>query len=244
MKDAIARSSRAIAPLSTTKREPDSLAAVSKSISPKSSPSSKCCFGSNAYVFGSPHVRTSILSLSSLPGGTSSSGALGSVESASRKRASISRSCSSPDWIISLASATSAISFCAVSSSPDALALPMSLDAELRLACASCNCCTSARRSSSILRIFLASGPSPRLASAASKPSGSSRIHLRSCTEFNAPVDVESGDLNLGHPIHASACKRPAMRQTVSPASSSSSSSSFCSLRFFSTSWTERMDSS
>ena len=38
-----ARSSRASPPLSTTKREPDSFAAVSKSIRPSASPISKCC---------------------------------------------------------------------------------------------------------------------------------------------------------------------------------------------------------
>ena len=48
MKEASARSSRASAPVSTTKRAPDSFAARSKSIIPSASPSSKCSFGGNS----------------------------------------------------------------------------------------------------------------------------------------------------------------------------------------------------
>ena len=40
-----ARSSRASAPFSTTKRAPESFAAASKSIRPSASPISKCSFG-------------------------------------------------------------------------------------------------------------------------------------------------------------------------------------------------------
>ncbi len=49
-----ARSSRASAPLSTTKRAPDIFAAVSKSIRPSCSPISKCSFGSKENFGFSP----------------------------------------------------------------------------------------------------------------------------------------------------------------------------------------------
>ena len=56
-----ARSSRASPLFSTTKREPDILAAVSKSIMPRSSPISKCCFAprgsSGCRSGGAPRCR-------------------------------------------------------------------------------------------------------------------------------------------------------------------------------------------
>ena len=47
---------RASPPFSTTKRAPDNFAAVSKSIIPSASPSSKCCFGLNAYSRFAPNL--------------------------------------------------------------------------------------------------------------------------------------------------------------------------------------------
>ena len=62
-----ARSRRASGPFSTTKRAPESFAAVSKSISPSASPSSKCCFGWNVNFFGVPTLRSSTLAPASMP---------------------------------------------------------------------------------------------------------------------------------------------------------------------------------
>ena len=77
-----ARSIRASPFFSTTKREPESFAAVSKSIWPSASPSSKCSFAQFTRR-GSPHFRTSTLAVSSGPTGTSSSGTFGMIASAS-----------------------------------------------------------------------------------------------------------------------------------------------------------------
>ena len=88
-----ARSSRASAPFSTTKRAPEIFAAVSKSIRPSASPISKCCLRLEVETSAaSPTLRTSLLSFSSLPTGTSSSGRLGMTASASRSALSTSRS--------------------------------------------------------------------------------------------------------------------------------------------------------
>ena len=74
-----ARDSRASAPFRTTNRAPDSFAAASKSIRPSASPISKCSFGvkPSGKSGGAPWRRTSTLSFSSLPSGTSSNGRLG-----------------------------------------------------------------------------------------------------------------------------------------------------------------------
>ena len=73
----------------------------------------------------------------------------GSSASASCSFLSASRCSSSPLANSSLSAATSAISACAFASSLAALALPISLDAALRRACASCSCVTTLRRASS-----------------------------------------------------------------------------------------------
>ncbi len=73
---------RASCPFSTTKRAPESFAAVSKSISPSASPSWKC---SMAWWTGGflPHSRWMTLNVSSGPTGTSSAGGLGMTASTS-----------------------------------------------------------------------------------------------------------------------------------------------------------------
>ena len=77
MNEASARSSRASAPVSTTKRAPDSFAARSKSISPSASPSSKCSRAGNSKAGGCPQRRSSTFADSSGPSGTSSAGRFG-----------------------------------------------------------------------------------------------------------------------------------------------------------------------
>ena len=184
MKAPSARSSRASAPFSTTKRAPEIFAAVAKSISPSRSPISKCCSGllMPASFGGSPTRRTSLLSFSSLPSGTSSSGRLGMTDSASRSLPSSSRSASSPLASCSLSAATSAISAFALASSLAALAAPISLDAELRRACASCSFVTWVRRASSSAISSADNGARPRFLSPASNAAGLSLIHLISNT--------------------------------------------------------------
>ena len=136
MKLPSARSSRASIPFSTTNRDPDSFDAVSKSISPSRSPISKCCNGwlMPASLGGSPTLRTSLLSCSSLPSGTSSSGRFGMTERASCSALSAAFWSVSPLSSASFRSATSAIRARALSSSFFALAWPISLEAALRRA--------------------------------------------------------------------------------------------------------------
>jgi hypothetical protein len=187
MKLASARSSLASAPFSTTKREPDSLAATSKSIRPSASPISKCCFGSKSNSRGLPSLRTSTLAVSSGPTGTSSAGTLGMAASASSSSRSISFAAASASGIRSLIPATSPISASARASSFAFLASPISFDAALRRSCNPCSSAISPRRFSSSATRPSAWGSSPRLSSALSKASGLSRIQRMSCMgESNA----------------------------------------------------------
>jgi hypothetical protein len=129
-----ARSSRASPPFSTTKREPESFAAASKSMRPSASPSSKCSFAEFSR-FGSPQRRTSKFALSSPTGGASggspSGGTLGMTARASSSSLESPLSSSSPALSASFRLATSAISACARASSFCALAWPISLEAAL-----------------------------------------------------------------------------------------------------------------
>ena len=77
MNCASARSSLAANPFSSAKRAPESFAAVSKFIRSSSSPSSQCGFGSKEKVGFLPHFLISMLSVSSIPTGTSSLQRLG-----------------------------------------------------------------------------------------------------------------------------------------------------------------------
>ena len=129
MNCANARCTRATAPFNITKRAPDVLAAVSKSIKGVTLAISKCSFGLKSKLGASPQRFTSTLSFSSAPFGTSSAGRLGI-------RASMSFSCASR----SLASACMAVTSAFLSltrlrsrsnsaSSLLALAAPTSFDA-------------------------------------------------------------------------------------------------------------------
>ena len=178
MKAPSARSRRASAPLSTTKRAPDMRLAAAKSISPSASPISTWSLASKSKLLGSPTLRISRLALSSAPMGTAALATLGRPASRSRSRASRSRSASSRSRSSFLSPATSSTS--ARTSSPRALAAPISFDARLRRACSSCRSVRQARSSSSRVRMSAAAGAKPRLASAASNGAGLSRIHLMS----------------------------------------------------------------
>ena len=85
MNCAMARSSLASLPFSTTKRAPDILLAAAKSISPVASPSATWSLGAKAKLRWLPTRRISTLPVSSVPSGTSSNGRLGST---SRRRVS------------------------------------------------------------------------------------------------------------------------------------------------------------
>jgi hypothetical protein len=84
------RSSRAAAPMSTVKRDPESFAARSKSRMPSATPRSQCAFGANARLGFSPQWRTTLLSSSLVPSGVLASGTLGTTTRTSRTFASIS----------------------------------------------------------------------------------------------------------------------------------------------------------
>src|SRR5271166_937950 len=179
-----ARESRASAPFSTTKRAPDSFAAASKSMRPSAAPISKCSFGLNpsGNFGGSPQRgRTSTLSFSSLPSGTSSNGRLGISASASSSRLFASLALASNSGSTALTPATSARKSAAATSSLRAMARPICFEAALRRSCARSSSRIAARRRSSSAMRVPAAGGRPRLASPASKASGSSRIALMSC---------------------------------------------------------------
>ena len=198
MKAPMARSSRASAPFSTTKRAPEIFAAVAKSMRPNPSPISKCCFTAKSSFGGAPTRRTSTLSCSSLPSGTSSRGRLGMTESASRSLASSARSSSSPLASSSFSAATSAISSLALASSLAALALPISFETALRRACASCSRVTCARRASSSAISSADCGARPRFFKPASNASGLSLIHLMSNTSAFLTIVVRSAPIRHG----------------------------------------------
>ena len=144
-----ARSSRASWPFSTVKRAPDSFAARSKSIRPSASPISKCSFTQFGRGATRPTLRTSTLSCSSAPTGTSSSGTLGSTASTSSSALSLSRSACSAPARNALISLTSSFSRSASAMSLLRMALPISLEAALRRSCLVCNSPRWARRASS-----------------------------------------------------------------------------------------------
>ena len=82
-----ARSSRASAPFRTTNRAPDTFAARSKSMQAQRLADLEVLLGLEVEVFGGlPTVRTSLLSCSSAPSGTSARGMLGMTASASSQR--------------------------------------------------------------------------------------------------------------------------------------------------------------
>ncbi len=115
------------------------------------------------------------------------------TDSASRSLPSSSRSASSPLASCSFSAATSAISAFALASSLAALAAPISLDAALRRACASCSFVTWVRRASSSAISSADNGASPRFLSPASNAAGLSLIHLISNTsafQFSAARSV------------------------------------------------------
>ena len=127
-----ARSSRASPPFSTTKREPDSFAAVSKSIMPRASPISKCCFARREVLRVADAVALHVAVSRRRRPGTSSFGRFGMAARASSSAFSASRSSCSSCGRLSFRRATSAISSCARASSFVALAWPISFESALR----------------------------------------------------------------------------------------------------------------
>ena len=183
-----ARSSRASWPLSTVKRLPESFAARSKSIMPSVSPISKCSRVQLERGLTSPTLRTSTLSCSSAPTGTSRSGTLGMTASASSSALSSSRSMASAPDSHSLMAVTSPFSSSALAASPERMALPISFEAALRRSWRSCRRPRWARRASSLairsstVSLRLLGGPLP--------------LHQRfgeRLRVFANPFDVEHG---------------------------------------------------
>ena len=160
MKADKARSIRASAPDKTTKRAPDILAAVLKSIWPSASPRSKCSLASKPKSFSSPHLRSSRLSSSSAPSGTSSAGILGISLKISSSLSPAFLTAASASACASLDSATSFIS--ASVSSPWLFFWPMIFDSSLRRVCSSCAVVCASRRRLSISIKSAAIGSSPR----------------------------------------------------------------------------------
>ena len=146
-----ARSSRASAPFSTTKRAPDSFAAVSKSIRPERFADLEMLARLEAVgkCGGAPWRRTSTLSCSSLPSGTSASGRLGIAASSRSSAAAAAFSCASISGIATLSRPTSCLSVSASAASLRPIAAPISFEAALRRSCAFCNSRIAARRRSS-----------------------------------------------------------------------------------------------
>ena len=178
MKLASARSMCASAPDSTTKRAPDILAAVSKSIRPSASPMSKCSLGVKSNAGLSPQVRISSFAASSAPSGTSASGRLGSsaiVVSSTISAALASISASASAFLVS-----DTLAIRSPASSPLALSAPTSFDSLLRSAWISwASVCNWRRFSSSPIRPADC-GSRPRRAMALSNSCALSRIHLMS----------------------------------------------------------------
>jgi hypothetical protein len=183
----IARLRRATPEFSTTKREPESFAAVSKSIWPSASPSSKCSLSwlkpnSRPPVFSgaSPLTDFTTLPCSSAPSGTSSLGMLG-IAASCRSSASLAAfSSASSAGCVSLRAATSAFSVSASATSLAAIALPISFDNALRRSCEPCAFAMAERLTSSRSSNDFDRGSSPRRFKPVSNASAFSRIHLMS----------------------------------------------------------------
>ncbi|MNJ38744.1 hypothetical protein D3C77_335970 [compost metagenome] len=179
----MARSRRASWPFSTAKREPDILAAASKSSRPRASPRSACSLA-GPVVRGSPHFRTSTLSFSSAPSGTSAAARFFSPASRSRSSAPLAASTSAASAISVLRVSTSAFRRSASAMSFLPMAAPMALEAALRLARASWPRVWAARSSTSSARMRAttsAASSTPRDDQPATKASGLSRMARISC---------------------------------------------------------------
>ena len=180
MKAPKARLSRAKAPLRMTKRAPDILAACSKSIRPRASPSWKCSLASKSNWRGVPCLRSSTLAASSAPSGTSSAGRLGIPAKAS-SRAAFNR------WAAASISAWASLSLApramtSAASSPLAFRAPISLEMALRRVWISWAAVSFPRLWVSSAISSLARGSNPRRLRPPSKASGFSRIQRMSNT--------------------------------------------------------------
>ena len=209
-----ARSSRASWPFSTTKREPDSFAAVSKSIRPSASPISKCSFGASRALRGSPTRARSRRCRARRrrparrrAAGWGSRRARRPAPSSASRSACLERRHGAPS-----ARATSAISACARASSFLALAWPISFESALRRSCAACSGRDRAPARRRRGRSAAAdSGSSPRFAQAVDRrPAGFSRMHRMSCMGRTV-LDMGAARVGRNHDrLAESAAKGPA----------------------------------
>ncbi len=186
MKAPSARSSRASAPFSTTKRAPEIFAAVAKSISPSASPISKCCLRLVKLELRRradlAHLLVVLLVLAERHVVERQVGNDGERIAQLAVQLALGFLALGE---LSFSAATSAISALALASSFAALAAPISFDAALRRACASCSLVTWPRRASSSAISSADNGASPRFLSPASNAAGLSLIHLMSNTSIS-----------------------------------------------------------
>ena len=171
---------RATAPRKTTKRDPDSRPAVSKSM-PAFTPAMSKCSLAFWISGGVPQRCISTLSSSSAPSGTSSYPRFGMVNKISFSAIS----CSLAFAVISLTSAffsaTRVRNLSNSVSSPLALAAPTDLEALFCSACAVSAANIAARLALSISKMDADIEDRPRRANAASKATGFSRMTFISC---------------------------------------------------------------
>mmetsp|Transcript_14234 Transcript_14234/g.42173 ORF Transcript_14234/g.42173 Transcript_14234/m.42173 type:complete len:325 (+) Transcript_14234:841-1815(+) len=147
-REASARSIRATPPRSTAKREPDSLAAASRSRPPSAVASSSCQVSpsrSSPYPSGAHSERITFAS-SSAPSGVRLSSRLGSVANSRPRSASTSSTFASAAPATSDALATSSLSAAAPASSPALSSAPIFGESAFRSARAAFPSSTSAAR--------------------------------------------------------------------------------------------------
>eukprot|EP00967_Tisochrysis_lutea_P042809 scaffold51553_cov30-Tisochrysis_lutea.AAC.4 len=143
----MARSSRAMGPRSTAKREPESLAAASISSPPSAAAASSCHVRPLGRSLSVPHSSTHTLSSSSTPSGVRSSSRLGRVAKRLSRSDSTASIFSSASAASLLALATSSLSSSAAWVSPALRSAPIFGERAFRCARAALPSSTSVARS-------------------------------------------------------------------------------------------------
>ena len=177
MNCASARSSRASAPFSTTKRDARELRRRGRNPScPSFSPSASCASGAKLKCGGSPTVRCTHVGALVRPLGHVVGRQVGQASRAARRSAcAVSAACAARRRFGVACCRRSGASNSSTDS-PRAFAAPISRDSRLRSACASCASVSSARHCRSSASTSSARGGRPRRARPRSNASGLSRI--------------------------------------------------------------------
>mmetsp|Transcript_23312 Transcript_23312/g.50271 ORF Transcript_23312/g.50271 Transcript_23312/m.50271 type:complete len:296 (-) Transcript_23312:88-975(-) len=195
-----ARSSRASEPLSTAKREPESLAAASISRPPSALATSSCHSRPLGSSPSQPHEDTSMFASSSAPSGVRGSSKLGSVSKRPFRSASIASICSSAALAMAAAVATSALSSSAAPVSPFFMRRPILGESALRCARAAFPFSTSTARS-------LVS--SPMRETAASCSSAARRMCSERRTNSGSSTIKRSSSISVAGRVSTAACGVP-----------------------------------